>query len=178
MIQTCVRTADRDSRAGRQTRETYLDLAGNALASTERLRLHRTSLYCRVRHMAELADIGLKDGGEVSGSTWDSSWPGSAAVTVQPPPQPRHPQRSHGLSPEGRLDITAPGDRWCPHQTAVEVATLVCELRRSHPRWGPARFAHELERRGVEPVPSQATPTQGSRTRPPRMSGGTPSSPG
>jgi hypothetical protein len=68
----------------RQTRETYLDFAGNALASTERLRLHRTSLYYRVRHMAELADTGLKDGGEVSGSTWDSSWPGSAAVTVRP----------------------------------------------------------------------------------------------
>jgi hypothetical protein len=28
----------------RHTRETYLDLAGNALASAERLRLHRTSL--------------------------------------------------------------------------------------------------------------------------------------
>jgi hypothetical protein len=68
----------------RHTRETYLDLAGNALASAERLRLHRTSLYYRIRHMAELADTGLKDGGEVSGSTWDSSWPGSAAVTVRP----------------------------------------------------------------------------------------------
>lgn len=39
-----------------QTREAYLSLAGNALASTERLRLHRTSLYYRVRHMSELAD--------------------------------------------------------------------------------------------------------------------------
>jgi hypothetical protein len=45
----------------------------------------------------------------------------------------------------------------CPHQTAAEVEALVCELRRAHPRWGPARLAHELERRGVEPVPSQAT---------------------
>ncbi|WP_141961744.1 IS481 family transposase [Actinoallomurus bryophytorum] len=45
----------------------------------------------------------------------------------------------------------------CPHQTAAEVEVLVCELRRAHPRWGPARLAHELQRSGVEPVPSQAT---------------------
>jgi transposase InsO family protein len=45
----------------------------------------------------------------------------------------------------------------CPHQTAAEVEALVCELRRAHPRWGPARLAHELQRQGVEAVPSQAT---------------------
>ncbi|GAA4603635.1 hypothetical protein GCM10023195_12150 [Actinoallomurus liliacearum] len=45
----------------------------------------------------------------------------------------------------------------CPHQTAAEVEALVCELRRAHPRWGPARLAHELQRQGVAPVPSQAT---------------------
>jgi transposase InsO family protein len=33
----------------------------------------------------------------------------------------------------------------------------VCELRREHPRWGPRRIAHELGRRGVEPVPSRMT---------------------
>jgi transposase InsO family protein len=45
----------------------------------------------------------------------------------------------------------------CPHRTAVQVEALVCELRRAHPRWGPARLAHELARKGVEPVPSPAT---------------------
>jgi transposase InsO family protein len=45
----------------------------------------------------------------------------------------------------------------CPHQTAASVEALVCELRRSHPRWGPQRLAYELERRDVDPVPSLAT---------------------
>jgi transposase-like protein len=44
----------------------------------------------------------------------------------------------------------------CPHQTAVEVEAKVCELRRAHPKWGPQRLLHELERRGVEPVPSRS----------------------
>ncbi|GGQ36068.1 IS481 family transposase [Streptosporangium pseudovulgare] len=47
--------------------------------------------------------------------------------------------------------------RACPHQTIAEVEAAVCELRRAHPRWGPARLAHELGRRGVEPVPSLTT---------------------
>jgi transposase InsO family protein len=37
------------------------------------------------------------------------------------------------------------------------VEALVCQLRREHPRWGPVRLGHELERRGIRPVPSQAT---------------------
>jgi transposase InsO family protein len=45
----------------------------------------------------------------------------------------------------------------CPHQTAAAVEALVCELRRSHPRWGPQRLAYELARRDVAPVPSLAT---------------------
>ncbi|MGW6496843.1 IS481 family transposase [Nonomuraea angiospora] len=45
----------------------------------------------------------------------------------------------------------------CPHQTAAAVEALVCELRRSHPRWGPQRLAYELERRDVVPVPSLVT---------------------
>jgi len=32
----------------------------------------------------------------------------------------------------------------CPHQTTASVEALVCELRRSHPRWGPQRLAYEL----------------------------------
>ncbi|MEV0352020.1 IS481 family transposase [Nonomuraea sp. NPDC050680] len=45
----------------------------------------------------------------------------------------------------------------CPHQTAASVEAMVCELRRSHPRWGPQRLAYELERRDVTPVPSLVT---------------------
>jgi PucR C-terminal helix-turn-helix domain/GGDEF-like domain len=47
-----------------QTLETYLDLAGNALATSERLKLHRTSLYYRIRRIEELAGTDLKDGNE------------------------------------------------------------------------------------------------------------------
>jgi transposase len=45
----------------------------------------------------------------------------------------------------------------CPHQIAAEVEAAVCELRRSHPRWGPARLAFELGKRDMAPVPSEAT---------------------
>ncbi|WSA22693.1 IS481 family transposase [Streptosporangium subroseum] len=45
----------------------------------------------------------------------------------------------------------------CPHQTTGAVEALVCELRRSHPRWGPQRLAYELTQRDVAPVPSLAT---------------------
>ncbi|MFD4529840.1 IS481 family transposase [Streptomyces sp. NPDC058470] len=46
----------------------------------------------------------------------------------------------------------------CPHQASAEVEAAVCELRREHPRWGPRRIAHVLERAGaVDPVPSRMT---------------------
>ncbi|MEU1577632.1 IS481 family transposase [Streptomyces collinus] len=46
----------------------------------------------------------------------------------------------------------------CPHQASAEVEAAVCELRRKHPRWGPRRIAHVLERSGtVKPVPSRMT---------------------
>ncbi|WP_438817366.1 IS481 family transposase [Streptomyces actuosus] len=46
----------------------------------------------------------------------------------------------------------------CPHQASAEVEAAVCELRRKHPRWGPRRIAHVLERSGaVGPVPSRMT---------------------
>lgn len=46
----------------------------------------------------------------------------------------------------------------CPHQASAEVDAAVCELRREHPRWGPRRIAHVLERSGaVSPVPSRMT---------------------
>ncbi len=46
----------------------------------------------------------------------------------------------------------------CPHQASAEVEAAVCELRRKHPRWGPRRIVHVLERSGaVSPVPSRMT---------------------
>ncbi|WBB69408.1 helix-turn-helix domain-containing protein [Micromonospora sp. WMMD812] len=47
-----------------QTLERYLDLAGNAHATAEQLRLHRTTLYYRLQRVEELAETDLKDGNE------------------------------------------------------------------------------------------------------------------
>lgn len=47
-----------------QTLETYLDLAGNVLATAERLSLHRTSLYYRIQRVEQLTGADLKDGNE------------------------------------------------------------------------------------------------------------------
>ena len=44
-----------------------------------------------------------------------------------------------------------------PRQLAAEVEARVCELRRTHPRWGPRRLVHELRRLGVDPLPSRST---------------------
>jgi hypothetical protein len=47
-----------------ETLEVYLDLAGNAHATAERLRLHRTTLYYRLQRVEQLAGTDLKDGNE------------------------------------------------------------------------------------------------------------------
>ncbi len=44
-----------------------------------------------------------------------------------------------------------------PWQLAADVEAQICELRRSHPRWGPRRLGHELARAGVMPVPSRSS---------------------
>jgi transposase len=56
--------------------------------------------------------------------------------------------------------LGAPADRSrrpgsCPHQTPAGAEAAVCEIRREHPKWGPARIAHELGRSGAVPVPSR-----------------------
>ena len=43
----------------------------------------------------------------------------------------------------------------CPHQVSAVIEAAVCELRREHPRWGPARLVYELAKAGVFPVPSR-----------------------
>jgi len=45
----------------------------------------------------------------------------------------------------------------CPHQVDGQVEALICELRRTHPGWGPRRLVHELGRREVAPMPSRST---------------------
>jgi transposase InsO family protein len=44
-----------------------------------------------------------------------------------------------------------------PNKTSAEVEVAVCQLRRTHPGWGPQRLGYELGRRGVEPRPSRVT---------------------
>ncbi|GAA5198778.1 hypothetical protein GCM10023322_72950 [Rugosimonospora acidiphila] len=46
------------------TLEVYLDLAGNAHATADRMNLHRTSLYYRLQRVEQLAGTDLKDGNE------------------------------------------------------------------------------------------------------------------
>jgi transposase InsO family protein len=43
----------------------------------------------------------------------------------------------------------------CPHQVSAVIEAAVCEMRREHPRWGPARLVYELGKAGVSPVPSR-----------------------
>jgi transposase InsO family protein len=61
---------------------------------------------------------------------------------------------------EGGLDALADRShrpRRCPHQLAAVVEARLCELRRTHPGWGPRRLGHELARQQVSPLPSRAT---------------------
>lgn len=44
-----------------------------------------------------------------------------------------------------------------PWQLAPDIEARICELRRSHPRWGPRRVGHELARAGMTPVPSRSS---------------------
>ena len=44
----------------------------------------------------------------------------------------------------------------CPHQMPPAVEAELCELRRQHPGWGPARLAYLLAKRGVQPAPSRS----------------------
>lgn len=44
-----------------------------------------------------------------------------------------------------------------PARVAPDIEAEICELRRTHRRWGARRISFELGRRGVEPAPAQAT---------------------
>jgi transposase InsO family protein len=61
---------------------------------------------------------------------------------------------------QGGLDALADRShrpRGCPHQLAATVEARLCELRRTHPGWGPRRLGHELARQQITPLPSRAT---------------------
>ena len=44
-----------------------------------------------------------------------------------------------------------------PRQVDGQIEALICELRRTHPGWGPRRLVHELGRRDISPMPSRST---------------------
>jgi len=44
----------------------------------------------------------------------------------------------------------------CSHQMPASVEAQVLEMRRLNPVWGPRRLLHELERAGVQPLPSRS----------------------
>jgi transposase InsO family protein len=44
-----------------------------------------------------------------------------------------------------------------PRQLDAEVEALVCQLRGTHPRWGPRRLLFELGKAEVSPLPSRST---------------------
>ena len=56
-----------------------------------------------------------------------------------------------GLADKSRRPNTS------PRRIPAEVEALICELRRSYPRWGARRVVFELAARDVAPVPARAT---------------------
>jgi transposase InsO family protein len=62
--------------------------------------------------------------------------------------------RESGMS--GLVDRSRRPQR-CPHRMSAEAETMVCELRRQHPHWGPRRLVHELRSRGLEAVPGRTS---------------------
>ena len=44
-----------------------------------------------------------------------------------------------------------------PTQIAGAVEARIVELRRHHPGWGPVHLRHQLQKEGVEPLPSESS---------------------
>lgn len=64
--------------------------------------------------------------------------------------------RAAGL---GGLADRSHGTVSCPHRASAELEARVCELRRTHPKWGALRILHELMRGPAppQPLPSRST---------------------
>jgi transposase InsO family protein len=45
----------------------------------------------------------------------------------------------------------------CPHQVPPQVEARVVALRRAHPGWGPHMLRYQLERQGIDPLPSRSS---------------------
>jgi transposase InsO family protein len=56
-----------------------------------------------------------------------------------------------GLADRSRRPLTS------PNELSATVVAMVCELRRTYPRWGAQRIAHELTLRGVDAPPSRSS---------------------
>jgi transposase InsO family protein len=56
-----------------------------------------------------------------------------------------------GLADRSRRPLTS------PNELAPEMVAMICELRRTYPRWGAQRIAHELTLRGVASPPSRSS---------------------
>jgi transposase InsO family protein len=56
-----------------------------------------------------------------------------------------------GLADRSRRPLTS------PNELSPAVVAMVCELRRTYPRWGAQRIAHELALRGVDAPPSRSS---------------------
>ena len=64
--------------------------------------------------------------------------------------------RYEELGPAG-LEERAPIARTCPHKTADELVTLLVELRKQHPTWGPKKLKARLEALDACEVPAAST---------------------
>lgn len=45
----------------------------------------------------------------------------------------------------------------CPHQMSPATEAKIVEIRRAHPGWGADRIGYQLERNGIDPVPSRTS---------------------
>jgi putative transposase len=64
--------------------------------------------------------------------------------------------RYEELGPAG-LEERAPIARTCPHKTADELVTLLVEMRKQHPTWGPKKLKARLEALDACEVPAAST---------------------
>jgi transposase InsO family protein len=113
-----------------------LDKAGDTAVRSWQVE-HRYRAVLEVRNGSPVVEVALRYGASrQSVYTWKARYERDGLAGLED--QSRRPHHS-------------------PHRLAAEIEALVCELRRTHRRWGARRLVFELARRGVSAVPSQAT---------------------
>lgn len=106
--------------------------------STEWMGEHRLRAVLEVRAGAPVAEVAIR-----YGASRQSVYAWRARYERDGPA---------GLADKSRRPGTSPG------RMPADVEALICELRRSHPRWGARRrLVFELGQRGVARVPGRAT---------------------